>query len=249
MKKPDTRINVAIFADRPPGAREFALARMSHKSPFVRRVYIFGENAGTRMLRKVKTLQRPDSDETITELYRRLEVNLVIIGPEAALERGLADLFRDKGLDVFGPNKAAALLETSKAWAVEFMNHNGVPTADTGTHHTLSDALGDVFSRKEWPTVVKFSGLAAGKGVKVCATIGAAEQAVRELYAKDFEAEVLLQKFLKDHPDLARSELSVHVLIARDWSYQVLEAIQDYKPALDGDEGSMTGGMGGFAPL
>lgn len=231
------------------GAREHVLARWANRSPQVARVLCFASNAGIERLRKVEVHTVPASDDALVAFCESEEVDLVIIGPEAPLEKGVADLLRGDGINIFGPNADAARLETSKAYGVEFMNEFGVPVAETTVHRSLEQALCALEKRTTWPVVVKYDGLAGGKGVTVCDSHADAAEALVRRYGSETDATMLLQEYLPDSPDLLRSEFSVHVLVACDGSYKILPVLQDYKPEFDGDEGRMTGGMGCFGPF
>jgi phosphoribosylamine--glycine ligase len=173
-------------------------------------------------------------------------IRLVVVGPEQPLSEGIADVLRDAGVPVFGPSRAAAQLEASKAFAKEFMTRHGIPTARSR-----------VFTAEEWreavryleehplPVVLKASGLAAGKGVTIAWTREEALQALTALFEGAFgEAGkvVVVEEYL------AGEELSVLALCDGN-QYVLLAPARDYKRALDGDRGKNTGGMGAYAPV
>ena len=184
------------------------------------------------------------SDAALIELCRREAVELAVIGPEAPLVAGLGDRLREAGVPTFGPSRAAAELEGSKAAAKAFMEAYGIPTA---RHVTVSDLRSGIAALHEFerPPVVKASGLAAGKGVTVAETHAEAEAALREcLEERRFGvagAEVVLEQ------RLVGQEASFFVLTDGSRA-TTLEACQDHKRIGEGDTGPNTGGMGAYAP-
>jgi len=179
--------------------------------------------------------------EQLAEAVLRNAPELVVIGPEAPLVAGLADRLRQAGVQVFGPSKAAARLEGSKAFAKAFMERWGVPTAKYAAFEELAPAL-DHLRDHEVPIVVKDSGLAAGKGVTVAKTRAEAEAAVRAVFDGRPAAQVILEDFLTG------AELTV-MLFADETGYRLLPPARDHKRLQDGDLGAMTGGMGAVAPV
>jgi phosphoribosylamine--glycine ligase len=171
-------------------------------------------------------------------------VDLVVVGPEVPLANGVADRLREAGIAVFGPSAAAARLEASKAYSKEFMARHGIPTAAFEVFDDLEAARGYVRSRGG-PCVVKADGLAAGKGVSVCATPEEAERALREMMGdRRFGAageRVVIE-------DLLEGEEASYYAITDGEHIVTLAAAQDHKRALDGDRGENTGGMGAYSP-
>lgn len=188
----------------------------------------------------------PAEPAAALELAARLDVDLTVVGPEAPLAAGLVDAFQDAGRAVFGPTRAAAQLETSKAFAKAFMARHGVPTARYRVCSSLDEALAVLRSGELGESVVvKADGLAAGKGVVVAPDLATAEAAVRTAMVDrefgDAGARVVLEECLSG------PEVSFFV-IADGESYVPLLTAQDHKRIFDGDEGPNTGGMGAFAP-
>ena len=179
-------------------------------------------------------------------LAEKEAVDLVVIGPEAPLAEGIADQLQLQRIPVFGPTRAAARIETSKADTKSMMLAAGIPTAHAETHRVASGAKDAVKSRFGAPVVVKASGLAAGKGVFVCHTIAEAFKAIdRILGDRDFgEAgnECLIEEFM------VGEELSLFA-ICDGRNVMPMLAAQDHKRLLDGDDGPNTGGMGAYAPV
>jgi len=158
------------------GGREHALAWKLAQSPRVQRVYVAPGNGGTASETGVQNVPLSGTHELI-DFCRRENIYLTVVGPEAPLAAGLVDVFRAKGLRVFGPTKAAAQLESSKAFAKDFMKRHGIPTA---AYETFSDpaAAHAYVDGRGAPIVIKADGLAAGKGVVVAMTLAEAHEAI-----------------------------------------------------------------------
>jgi phosphoribosylamine---glycine ligase len=226
------------------GGREHAICWALARSPSVEQVIGAPGNAGIAAHAAVRPLRTGSPDE-IVEAARADGVDLVVIGPEGPLVAGAADGLREAGVAVFGPTAAAARLEGSKAFAKDVMAAAGVPTAAhwSGTDRAEAKAALRRFSP---PFVVKADGLAAGKGVRICERLVEAEAAVDEaMVAKVFgEAgtRVVIEDFL-DGPEVSLFGLCDGRTVVP------LVPAQDYKRALDGDEGLNTGGMGAYTPV
>ncbi|MBP7275899.1 MAG: phosphoribosylamine--glycine ligase [Kiritimatiellae bacterium] len=225
------------------GGREDALCWKIASDSTRPEVYCAPGNAGTaRHARPV-----PVAAEDVAGLCawaRREHPDLVVVGPEAPLCAGIADRLAGEGIRVFGPCQAAARLEGSKVFAKEILRAAGVPTARAERFRSVDDALAYI-RREDAPLVVKADGLAAGKGVTVCATAAQAEAAVREAMVDrafaDAGAEVLIEECL------VGEEASVLALV--DGEHIVpLTSAQDHKRIGDGDTGPNTGGMGAYSP-
>jgi phosphoribosylamine--glycine ligase len=183
--------------------------------------------------------------DNLSSWARSNQIDLTIVGPEAPLAAGIVDHFEKVGLPIFGPQAKAARIESSKAYAKELMRNAGIPTAEHRTFTDLSTAEAWIL-RQGAPTVVKASGLAAGKGAVVCTTEQEALSAVRSMLG-DFifgEAgrEVVIEEFLEGE------ELSVFALTDGEHSV-ILQPSQDHKRVGEGDTGPNTGGMGAYAPV
>ncbi|WP_343951511.1 phosphoribosylamine--glycine ligase [Nonomuraea longicatena] len=216
------------------GGREHALCRSLRLDPQVSDLHCAPGNAG---IAEIATLHpiTPTSPEEVTSLAAKLAADLVVIGPEAPLVAGVADALKAEGVPVFGPVRAAALLEGSKAYAKEVMVAAGVPTARAFTCTTGEEAERAL---KEFapPYVVKDDGLAAGKGVVVTDSFEAALEHARAC------ERVIVEEYL-DGP-----EVSLFVL-CDGVSAVPMRPAQDFKRAYDGDQGPNTGGMGAYTPL
>lgn len=227
------------------GGREHAMAWKLVQSPHVERLYVAPGNGGTATLAKTENIAIAATDLGALEIFAdQAQVDLTIVGPEAPLVAGIVDRFAAAGLRCFGPSRAAAQLEGSKAFSKQFMQRRGIPTARAvlfDDYATASRYLDDLPE----PPVIKASGLAAGKGVIVPADHAAAAAALHEILREQrfgaAGATVLLEE------RLIGPELSV-IAVCDGENYQILPPAQDYKRLLDGNQGPNTGGMGAFAP-
>lgn len=227
------------------GGREHALAWKLAASAQVGRVLVAPGNAGTADEAGCENVAVAAEDiDGLLALAQRESVDLTVVGPEAPLAAGVVDRFNEAGLRCFGPNRTAAQLEASKAFAKDFMARHAIPTA-AYAEFTDVDAARDYIREQGAPIVVKADGLAAGKGVIVASTESEAEDAVTDMLAGnsfgDAGARVVIEQFL------AGEEASFIVIAAGG---QVVEfaSSQDHKPAGDGDTGPNTGGMGAYSP-
>jgi phosphoribosylamine--glycine ligase len=186
-----------------------------------------------------------DDNAALLQFARERQIALVVVGPETPLARGLADDLRAAGIRVFGPGRAGARLEASKAFAKEMMGRANIPTAHHATFTELAAAHAYV-ERRGAPIVIKADGLAAGKGVTVAKTLAEAQQALDDAMERrvfgDAGGTIVIEDCLEG------AELSVMALLSGE-IYRLLPPAQDHKPAFDGDEGPNTGGMGAFAPV
>jgi phosphoribosylamine---glycine ligase len=222
------------------GGRESALCAALVRDPHVQELACAPGNPGTAEISETHPVDVGDP-VAVAELAQRLRADLTIIGPEAPLVDGVVDALDERGLDAFGPTAAAARLEGSKAFAKAIMTAAGVPTARGRDHHEIPTALADLDEFGP-PYVVKYDGLAGGKGVTVTADRDLAAAAVRAALARP-DDRVVIEEFL-DGP-----EVSLFCVVGPDGSVAPLSPAQDFKRALDGDGGPNTGGMGAYSPL
>ena len=226
------------------GGREHALAwKVVQDDPSVQLIAVPG-NPGIGELGRCLPVAATDIP-TLLETAVAQRVDLVIVGPEAPLAAGIADRFRDAGIPLFGPTRAAAQIETSKTFAKRLMEEAGVPTARAERH---VDAAAAKRAARAFgvPVVIKASGLASGKGVLVCGSEREADDAIDAmLVRRAFGAagsEVLVEEFMEGE------ELSLFALTDGERAVPMVPA-QDHKRLLDGDSGPNTGGMGAYAPV
>ena len=226
------------------GGREHALAWKLAQSPRIGKLFVAPGNGGTRQVGENIAIDATDIDGLI-QFAEKNEVGLTVVGPDDPLALGVVDAFQARGLRIFGPTRAAAEIELSKAFAKNLMREAGIPTATFKIFSEYNKALAYVRERGA-PIVVKASGLALGKGVRVCKTIAQAEIALTEIMLdhihKDAGNEVVIEEFLDDQ------EISVHAFCDGK-TFVLLPSAQDHKPIRDGDEGKNTGGMGTIAPV
>jgi phosphoribosylamine--glycine ligase len=226
------------------GGREHALAwKLTREEPGLELIAAPG-NPGIAQLGECVPIKVGDLDG-LERLARERKVDLTVVGPEAPLEAGIVDRFRAAGLPIFGPTQAAAEIETSKAFAKQLMLEDGIPTARAEMHTTVAGAK-SAARRFGAPVVVKASGLAAGKGVIVCQTLGDADAAIDDMLEGNrfgaAGAEVLVEEFMEGE------EVSLFA-VTNGTHFVVLPALQDHKRLLDNDLGPNTGGMGAYVPV
>jgi phosphoribosylamine---glycine ligase len=219
------------------GGREHALAWALSASPLMTKLYCAPGNAGIAAVAQCCNLDIRDHG-AIVRFCQEKRIFLVVVGPEAPLVAGLADDLTATGIKVFGPSKAAARLEGSKGFTKDLCRDFNIPTASYRRFAERAAALSYVEAHA-LPVVVKFDGLAAGKGVSVADTRSAAREAVAAAFAAG--AEVVIEEYL------AGEEASFFALV--DGTHVLpLATAQDHKRALDGDQGPNTGGMGAYSP-
>jgi len=226
------------------GGREHALAwRLREEEPSIEIVAAPG-NPGIAELATCIPVSVSDLDK-LADVAASNAVDWTLVGPEAPLGAGIVDAFRARGLPIFGPTRAGAMLETSKAFSKTLMVEAGVPTARAIECHGLASARAAIESMGA-PVVIKASGLAAGKGVIICETVEAAQAAASAmLEAHVFGSAgdtVLVEKFMEGE------ELSVFAITDGE-HFVILPAAQDHKRLLEGDQGPNTGGMGAYSPV
>ncbi|MFQ6134862.1 MAG: phosphoribosylamine--glycine ligase [Nitrososphaerales archaeon] len=222
------------------GGREHALGWKLSQSTRVEKVFYAPGNGGTGSNIPLKPT---DLDGLLK--FSEEEGCFTVVGPEEPLGRGIVDRFKEKGLPIFGPNRDAAQLETSKAFAKSFMRRHGIPTAEFEVFQDPEEAL-EYVEAKGLPKVVKADGLAAGKGSLICRTLDEAKDAVeRVMVEREFGSagdRVVVEEFLKGY------EVSF-IGISDGADFTPLATSQDHKPVFDGDRGANTGGMGAYSPV
>lgn len=225
------------------GGREHALLWKLAQSPRIDELFVAPGNGGTREIAENVPIAATDT-EKLTCFALEHGVGLTVVGPDDPLALGIVDAFQARGLRIFGPTRAAAHIESSKAFAKELMREADIPTAKFGTFSDYNEALAYVRSRGA-PIVVKASGLALGKGVYVCETPAEAEAALSEIMLKgahrEAGKEVVVEEFLDGQ------EISIHAFCDGK-THILLPPAQDHKQIGEGDKGKNTGGMGTIAP-
>jgi phosphoribosylamine--glycine ligase len=225
------------------GGREHALVWKISQSPRVTKIYCAPGSAAIAELAECVAIN-PEQIEKLADFAAREKVDLTVVGPELPLTLGIVDLFESRRLKIFGPNRASAQLEGSKAFAKEILAANHIPTAAFGTFTDAASAKRYLTQHKS-PYVIKADGLAGGKGVLICQSLGEAEAAIDEILVnKSFGQageKVVVEEFL-DGEEASFMVLSdgEHIL--------PLATSQDHKRVNDHDEGPNTGGMGAYSP-
>ena len=225
------------------GGREHAIAWKLAQSPKVQKVYVAPGNGGTATENGLENVALTEVADLVA-FAKKESILVTVVGPEAALAAGVVDAFRDAGLKIFGPTRAAARLESSKDFAKSFMVKHNIPTA---LHRTfLSADLAKAFvSQRGAPIVIKADGLAAGKGVVVAASVEEAHAAIERMMNDKSLGEagnrVVVEEFLA-------GEEASFIVMSDGVNVLPLATSQDHKRLLDGDEGPNTGGMGAYSP-
>ncbi|MDO8436313.1 MAG: phosphoribosylamine--glycine ligase [bacterium] len=233
--------NVLIIGS---GGREHALAWKLAQSPRIGKLYVAPGNGGTRDIAENIAIEATDAGG-LARFAEKNSINLTIVGPDDPLALGVVDVFQSHGLRIFGPTRAAAQIEASKAFAKRLMRDSNISTAPFRIFRKHENAL-EYVREHGAPIVVKASGLALGKGAYPCKTLAKAEKALAEIMLerayKQAGDEVIVEEFLSGQ------EVSIHALCDGKTSI-LLPTAQDHKPIFDGDKGKNTGGMGTIAPV
>ncbi|MDM5153107.1 phosphoribosylamine--glycine ligase [Bacillus sp. DX1.1] len=226
------------------GGREHALAWKFAQSEQVETVYVAPGNEGMKDVATPVAIDENDFDALVA-FAKENHIGLTFVGPEIPLMNGIVDRFEEEGLRVFGPNKAAAVIEGSKAFTKELMEKYEIPTAAYETFTNYEEAVAYI-EKVGAPIVIKADGLAAGKGVTVAMTLEEALQAVKEMLQDvkfgDASKKVVIEEFLDGQ------EFSLMAFVNGTTVYPMVIA-QDHKRAFDGDKGPNTGGMGAYSPV
>ena len=225
------------------GGREHTIAWKLLRSQQIEQVYCVPGNGGTAMARCQNLPLGVDDFESIAKFAQENDIALVVVGPELPLARGITDYLQSQGVMVFGPTKAGAQIEASKAWAKALMQEAGIPTASCAVF-TASQAAKDYVTAQGAPIVVKADGLAAGKGVTVATTVEQAHNAIEAIFQGQFGS---AGKFVVVEECLIGQEASV-LALTDGLTIRPLLPAQDHKRIGEGDTGENTGGMGAYAP-
>ncbi len=232
-------MNVLVIGS---GGREHAIVEALSRSPKQPKIYAAPGNAGIAQLAECVAIKDTEV-EKLVEFAKANNIELTVVGPEAALAVGVVDRFREEGLAIFGPTKAAAEIEASKDFAKRLMVKYDVPTAAYATFSDFEEAMAYV-RKGTLPTVLKYDGLAAGKGVVIATTMEEAEATLRDMLldTKFGEGRVVIEEFLTGE------EFSLMCFVAGN-KICPMPVAQDHKRAYDNDEGPNTGGMGAYTEL
>lgn len=224
------------------GGREHAIVDALTRSPQVEKIFAAPGNAGMAAQAECVAIRETEI-EKLAAFAKENGVELTVVGPEVALAAGVADCFKAEGLRIFGPSKAAARIESSKEFAKELMAKYNIPTAGFKAFTDYAEAKAYVESRP-LPAVLKYDGLAAGKGVVIAQTMEEADEALKDMLldTKFGQGKVVVEDFLTG------PEFSFMCFVSGEkvWPMQLA---QDHKRAYDGDKGPNTGGMGAYSPL
>ena len=223
------------------GGREHALCQKIHESKLIKKIICFPGNAGTAKIAKNIKVNILNFRE-IHQLVKLHKIDLVIVGPEEPLVRGLVDYLRKKKIKVFGPDKFASRLEGSKAFMKKVCKSNNIPTADYKICKNKKDVL-NFLKKSKLPLVVKADGLAAGKGVTICSSKKKVLNISEEIFKGKFKSskKIVLEEFLV-------GEEASYFVIADKKTFKFFGTAQDHKRVKENDKGPNTGGMGAYSP-
>lgn len=227
------------------GGREHAIVWKLSQDNRVEKIYAAPGNGGTACENKCENINiKADGFQGLIKFVKENNIELTVVGPEDPLSKGIVDTFEKEGLLIFGPNKAAAMMEASKAFAKDVMKSANIATADYAEFTNYDDAA-EYVNKKGAPIVVKADGLAAGKGVTVALSVDEALNALKEIFVdKVFGAEnnvVVIEDFME-------GEEATYLAVTDGEKIIPLSVSQDHKRVYDDDKGPNTGGMGAYAP-
>lgn len=231
------------------GGREHALAWKLANSPRVDKVYVAPGNGGTAQSFKLENIVIPELAKgystlgihALADFVEKEKIYFTVVGPEAPLAAGIVDIFRSRGLKIFGPTQSAAQLESSKKFAKDFLKRHNIPTANYADFNN-AQAARQYLLDKPFPIVIKADGLASGKGVFIAENIEQANEAIDNLFTlNNPSTTIVIEEFLKGE------EASFIVMVDGE-NVLPLATSQDHKRLLDGDLGPNTGGMGAYSP-
>ena len=225
------------------GGREHAIVYQLSRSKQVGQIFCAPGNAGIAQLAECVAIKDTEV-EALLAFAKEQGIDLCVVGPEAALNAGVADAFREAGIPVFGHSKAATQIEASKEFAKELMAKYNVPTAAYRSFANYEEAMAYVRERNTYPTVLKYDGLAAGKGVVIAQDEKEADETLRDMLVGEAfgKGKVVIEDFLQG------PEFSFMAFVNHHRVYP-MPLSQDHKRVFDGDKGPNTGGMGAYTPL
>jgi len=231
-----TKMKVVVIGS---GGREHTLVWKISLSPRVKKIYALPGNGGISDLAECIPI-KADDIAGVVNFCKEVAIDLVIIGPEAPLSKGLADTLRQHGIAAVGPDSKSARLESSKVWSKDLMTRYGVPTAKYSAVRNKADLLKAV-DEIGLPVVIKMDGLHAGKGVFICNSVRDVEQAVEAVYGTVTGEKIVVEEFIK-------GEEASYMFFCDGESFLPLVTSRDHKKILDGEKGPNTGGMGSVSP-
>ena len=225
------------------GGREHAIVYQLSRSKQVGQIFCAPGNAGIAQLAECVTIKDTEVDALLA-FAKEQGIDLCVVGPEAALNAGVADVFSEAGIPVFGHSKAATQIEASKEFAKELMAKYNVPTAAYRSFDNYEEAMAYVRNRNTYPAVLKYDGLAAGKGVVIAQDEKEADETLRDMLVGEAfgKGKVVIEDFLQG------PEFSFMAFVHHHRVYP-MPLSQDHKRVFDGDKGPNTGGMGAYTPL
>ncbi len=224
------------------GGRESAIVKKSLKDPVIKNIYCAPGNAQTSYIAKNINIEETDINK-LCKFAKDNKIDLTIVGPESSLEKGIVNLFNENNLKIFGPTKEAATIETSKTFAKDFMKKYSIPTAKYEKFTNSIDAI-NYAKDIDYPHVIKYDGLASGKGVIICNNFEEMKLQIKNMLDdKSFgNNKIILEEFLLGE------EFTLLSIVHNDIVYP-LEISRDYKKAYDNNKGLNTGGMGSICPF
>jgi phosphoribosylamine---glycine ligase len=225
------------------GGREHALVWKISQSKRVNKIFAAPGNPGMKQLADLVDIKSASIIE-LADFAQEQKIDLTVVGPEQPLALGIVDEFNSRNLKIFGPTQKAAMIETSKSFAKEFMRKNNIPTSDFKVIHSAAEAL-EYLPSAHFPLVIKADGLAAGKGVFICRKSQEADEAINEIMVEGKFGQsgerVVIEEFLS-------GQEMTFMAVCDGKRIFPLATSMDYKKALDGDKGPNTGGMGAVSP-
>ena len=223
------------------GGREHSICHKIYNSKKIKKIYCFPGNGGTAKVAENVNINFYNSERLKKFIFSK-KINLIIVGPEQPLVKGMVDDLIKSNIKVFGPSKTASQLEGSKIFTKKICKRYNIPTANFGIFKNKSDAI-NFIKKVKLPIVVKADGLAAGKGVYICENIKSAENSIIEIFNGKFgkAKNVLVEEFLKGE------EMS-YFIISDGKTFKRFQTAQDHKRVFEGDKGPNTGGMGCYSP-
>ena len=226
------------------GGREHTLVWKIARSPRVERIYCPGGNAGIATLADTTPVDEGENFSGLVDFAHSEGIGLTVVGPEAPLARGIVDIFQEAGLRIFGPDKKAARIESSKSFCKELILSASVPTGSAQVFSSIADAM-KYLNSQTFPLVIKADGLAAGKGVVITRNRTDAEKTINAFMNDEIPGKagsrILIEEYLE-------GEEASLLAFTDGETILLMDSAQDHKPIYDGDTGPNTGGMGAYSP-